>query len=589
MTATKTEITLTNLGFTAEESRTIVTIGVTSFYARDAIVLQFSYGSELLYIILEGRVNALAIDSEGQETLLAHYGTGEFFGGMAFADVPYATSIKTVEPCRFLVLRVSELKALLPKASRFAKQVFENILSGVEQQAQELAEAIQQKRAITEILRSISQSPTNLSSLLETVAENAARLCEAKDVAILQIEGDELKMVAKFGSTQLWPIGTKRRLNRDWVTARAVIDCKPIHVLDLQAAESDFPEGSAIAKKHGHRTVFVVPLMRESSAIGAILIRRFEVNPVTKKQMELLMAFADQASIAIENVRLFKEIQHKSRKLKEQSNELEQWNEKLEIRVAEQVAQLEQFAKLEHELKVASDIQKSMLPRSIPHIEGYELYANLIPAKSVGGDFYEFIPLGSDSLAIAIGDVADKGVPAALFMAMVRSFLRAEIQPGVSPKKVLETVNHHLLELNDKDIFVTLLLGILNSTSHQFTYTRAGHELPILIDDKGFVKRLNKGQGQALGIFDTVTLDEQIVDIPHNCMMMLYTDGISDAINQQNKMFGLQGIIHTLCRKPKLSASRLCDELFRAVAMHQSHLPQFDDMTVVAVRALADQ
>jgi sigma-B regulation protein RsbU (phosphoserine phosphatase) len=392
--------------------------------------------------------------------------------------------------------------------------------------------------------------------------------------------------VAKYGSPEIWSLYEKRHLNRDWVTGRAVVDCKPVHVLDLQAEEAVFPEGARYAKKYGHHTTYAVPLIRDGNAIGAILIRRWKIDPVTNQQRQLLGAFADQAAIAIENVRLFKEINEKSSQLKEQSDELLQWNEKLEFRVAEQVAQLEQFAKLEHELKVASDIQKSMLPRSIPNVKGYELYANMVPAKTVGGDFYEFIPLSEDSIAIAIGDVADKGVPAALFMAMVRSFLRAEVKPGLSPKHILEAVNDHLLELNDRGIFVTILLGILNNKTRQFVYSRAGHELPILIDQKGGVKQLHKGVGQALGIFDLVTLDEQIIDFSDNSIMLLYTDGVSDAINQQNMMFGLQGILRTMSSSRKIPISERCDKLFNEVTKHQSHLPQFDDMTVVAVRAL---
>ena len=584
--AKDSETMLVDLGFTTEESHTIVQTGVIRSYPGDAIVLDNPHGCELLYLILKGRVEACAIDPEGREAILAKYELGDYFGGIEFGDVPYSIKFKTTEPSNMLELRMCELKEFLPQASDSTKRIFEHLLGDVEKQGQRLAEAIQQKRAITEILRAISDSPSDLESLLDTVAENAAQLCEAKDAAIFQVEGDDLKMVAKYGPTQLWPIGRKKRIKRDWVTGRAVKDCKIIRLLDLQALESEFPEGFAIAKKYGHRSVCVVPLIRESEAIGAILIRRFEVKPITDKQLELLMAFADQASIAIENIRLFNEINEKSRKLKEQSDELAQWNEKLEFRVAEQVAQLEQFAKLEHELKVASDIQKSMLPRSIPHLEGYEIYANLIPAKTVGGDFYEFIPLGDDSLAIAIGDVADKGIPAALFMAMVRSFLRAEVNPETSPKKVLELVNGHLLELNDKGIFVTILLGILNKKTHQFTYTRAGHELPILIDSKGSVKQLYKGEGQALGIFDTVILDEQIIDLSDNSIMVLYTDGITDAINRQNQMFSLQGMLRTICNMPDQSVSNICDGLFNAVMQHQKHLPQFDDMTVVAVRAL---
>ncbi len=576
---------LVELGFTVEESQRIVQIGALRSYPSDAIVLNNPDRCELLYLILEGRVDACAFDTEGNEAILAKYDKGTYFGGIGFGDVPYAIKFKTTEPSNFLELRILEFKEFLPQASDSAKRIFENLLGDLEIQGQKLAEAIQQKRAITEILRAISDSPSDLDSLLDTVAENAARLCEAKDATIFQVEGDDLKLVAKFGPTQMWPKGRKKRITRDWVTGRAVKDCKIIRLLDLQALESEYPDGSAIAKKHGHRSVCIVPLIRENVSIGAILIRRFEVNPITDKQLELLTAFADQASIAIENVRLFNEINEKSHKLKEQSDELALWNEKLEVRVADQVAQLEQFAKLEHELKVASDIQRSMLPRSIPHLEGYEIYANMIPAKTVGGDFYEFIPLGGDSLAIAIGDVADKGVPAALFMAMVRSFLRAEVKPEVSPKTVLELVNGHLLELNDKGIFVTILLGILNKETHRFTYTRAGHELPVLIDYRGSVKQLPKGAGQALGVFDSVILDEQIIDLADNSIMVLYTDGLSDAINRQNQMFGLRRMMRTLSKMPDQSVAHICDELFNAVLQHQKHLPQFDDMTVVAVRA----
>lgn len=582
----KTEKMMTDLGFTVDESRTIVQAGVIRSHPHNSIVLDDQHGCESLYIVLKGQVEAFAPDPEGREASLAQYKQGEYFGDIEFGYTPYSTKFKTVVPSSLLELRLSELKALLPQASDSAKLVLENILGDVEKQRQQLSEAIQQKRAITEILRSISDSPSDLDSLLNTVAENSARLCEGNDVAIFKVEGAVLKMVAKFGPTQLWPIGRTKRINKNWVTGRAVLDCETINLLDLQTLESEYPEGFAIAKEHGHRSVLVVPLTREKLAIGAILIRRLEVKPFTGKQIELLTAFADQASIAIENVRLFNEINEKSRKLKEQSDELAQWNENLELKVAEQVAQLEQFAKLEHELKVASDIQKSMLPRSIPNLEGYEIYANLIPAKTVGGDFYEFIPLSDDSIAIAIGDVADKGVPAALFMAMVRSFLRAEVKPGVSPKYVLEAVNNHLLELNDKGIFVTLLFGILNNKTHQFIYSRAGHELPILMDHKGAIKQLDKGAGQALGVFDSVILDEQVIDLSDNSMMLLYTDGISDAINRQNKMFGLKGILQTICNRPNQSVSETCDQLFKEVTKHQSQLPQFDDMTVVAVRAL---
>ena len=327
-------------------------------------------------------------------------------------------------------------------------------------------------------------------------------------------------------------------------------------------------------------------MLREGVAIGAILIRRLEVRPLTDNQIALLKTFADQAAIAIENVRLFKEMQEKSHKVEEQAKELTEWNAVLETRVAEQVAQLERLSKLEYELSLASEIQKSMLPRSIPRLEGYEFSAAMIPAKSVGGDFFDFIPLGEDLLGIAVGDVSDKGIPAALFMAMVHSLLRAEAHPGRSPKRVLRSVNRHLMDMNDKEMFVTILFGILNRVTHQFHYARAGHEAPIFFDKQGYIRRMPKANGQLLGVFDEIALDEQTIELSKGSMLLLYSDGIPEAPNRQNVNFGYDGLVRTVGQMPGSSAQEVCDELIKAVVKHQAGSLQHDDMTVVVVRAV---
>jgi serine phosphatase RsbU (regulator of sigma subunit) len=354
----------------------------------------------------------------------------------------------------------------------------------------------------------------------------------------------------------------------------------------MQAAEAEFPEGAATAKKFGTRTACATPLMRGDKAIGTIFVRRLEVRPLTDRQIELLVAFADQAAIVIENVRLFNESQEKSRQLNEKADELAKWNAELETRVSEQVALIERLSKLELELSLASEIQKSMLPRSIPQVEGYEFSARMIPAKSVGGDFFDFIPLGEDLLGIAVGDVSDKGIPAALFMAMVRSLLRAEAHPGRSPKRVLRSVNRHLMDMNDKEMFVTILFGILNRVTHQFHYARAGHEAPILLDGQGVFTRLPKTNGHALGVLDEISLDEQTVQVSNGCMLLLYSDGIPEATNRQNISFGYDGFVRAVGQSPHSSAQMVCDELVRAVAEHQKGYLQNDDITIVVVRAV---
>jgi serine phosphatase RsbU (regulator of sigma subunit) len=455
-----------------------------------------------------------------------------------------------------------------------------------QQPSHELSEALQQKAAISEILRAISNSPTNAQVVLDTVAEAAARLCDVTNAEIFQVEGDRIRLVAKYGQYRIWPIGFSFRICRELVVGRTIADSASIHVHDLQAAEIDFPQGAAYARQYGHRTVFATPLLREGVAIGAILIRRLEVRPLTENQMALLKTFADQATIAIENVRLFKAIQEKSRKVQEQAQALSEWNAALESRVAEQIGKMERLSKLEHELSLAGEIQKSMLPRSIPKLEGYEFSARMIPAKSVGGDFFDFIPLGKDLMGIAVGDVADKGIPAALFMAMVRSLLRAEAHPGRSPKKVLRSVSHHLMEMNDKEMFVTILFGILNRALHQFHYARAGHEAPILFDGQGAITRMPKTNGQALGVFAEIALDEQTIELSRGSMLLIYTDGIPDSINPQKGDFGYDGVVRTVAKMTGSPAPMVCEALIRAANAHQAGAPQHDDMTVVVLRAV---
>jgi two-component system, NtrC family, sensor kinase len=151
---------------------------------------------------------------------------------------------------------------------------------------------------------------------LGTIAESVARLLDVTDAEIImRVEGNLLRCVTKYGPNPNWPVGTTRTLSRDWVAGRAVIDRSAVHVADLLAPDCEFSQGAAFARQYGHRTTLAVPLLREGSAMGAILIRRMEVKPFTDRQIELVSSFASQAVIAIENARLFNEVQAKTRDL----------------------------------------------------------------------------------------------------------------------------------------------------------------------------------------------------------------------------------------------------------------------------------
>ena len=213
-----------------------------------------------------------------------------------------------------------EVEALADQFNSMAAQLKESYAGlerKVEARTRELTESLEQQTATAEILRVISSSPTDLQPVMDAVAENAARVCGATDASIRRIEGDTLRLVARFGSI---PIGAPDviPLDRDYPTGRSVIERRTVHIEDLLSLpETEFPRISRDA-----RTSLITPLMREGVPIGAILIRRVEMQPFTDKQIELLKTFADQAVIAIENVRLFQELQTRTRELARSVDEL---------------------------------------------------------------------------------------------------------------------------------------------------------------------------------------------------------------------------------------------------------------------------
>ena len=185
----------------------------------------------------------------------------------------------------------------------------------VQARNREVTEALERETATGSILRVIAESPTDIEPVLDAVAESAARLCDAHDATIYLRQGDRLAVGAHHGPIQVDDAGLP--VARDVVTGRAVLDRAPVHVHDLTEAGADFATGRAMAHRLGFRTILAIPLLRDGEAVGALMIRRIEVRPFTDKQIELLKTFADQAVIAISNVRLFKEVQARTRDLQE--------------------------------------------------------------------------------------------------------------------------------------------------------------------------------------------------------------------------------------------------------------------------------
>jgi sigma-B regulation protein RsbU (phosphoserine phosphatase) len=270
------------------------------------------------------------------------------------------------------------------------------------------------------------------------------------------------------------------------------------------------------------------------------------------------------------------------------NHSLEQKNVELaaayeELKAAQ--AQIIEKEKLERELQLAAEIQMSILPRTLPRLQDFAFGAQMVPARQVGGDLYDFIPLSDDAIAIVIGDVSDKGVPAAIFMAQTHALIRAEAHQNRSPRETLERVNRYLLDMNASGLFVTVLYGILHRVTHEFQYARAGHELPIVRLADGALVTPLQGNGAPLGIFDFVLLDEGKVTLPPGATMLLITDGVTEAFNSANEQFGVQRIQDTLCAETQADPQALCNYMLACIAEFRGTAPVHDDITLVAVHA----
>ncbi|HNS50843.1 MAG TPA: SpoIIE family protein phosphatase [Anaerolineae bacterium] len=248
-------------------------------------------------------------------------------------------------------------------------------------------------------------------------------------------------------------------------------------------------------------------------------------------------------------------------------------------------AQLIEKERLEKELETARWIQRSILPSSLPGVPGYDLGAFLMPARAVGGDLYDFIPLPDHRLGVVIGDVSDKGVPAAIFMALTYSLLRAEAVRWESPSAVLQATNRHLLGMNEAGMFVTVLYGVLDSHHSSFLYARAGHEVPMRLDPSGKVEAPQRGRGQPLGLFDAPDLDERSIGLPPGSVLLMYTDGATDLTDPQGTRFGLDRLREAVCASRAGTAQAICDRVWDVLDRYRGSSAQFDDVALLAIQA----
>lgn len=317
--------------------------------------------------------------------------------------------------------------------------------------------------------------------------------------------------------------------------------------------------------------------VRARGDIVLLSISRTQLMDLLQRHPHLASTMVNVLSRRLDNTNIstFRDLTEKNRQLQQAFDELKAAQE-----------QLIEKERLDRELQVAADIQMSILPDVLPLVEGFDFGGRILPARQVGGDFYDVFILDNHKVGVVIGDVADKGVPSAIFMARSHALIIAEADSTTSPVDVLLRVNSHITRLEKSTQFVTALYGVLDTDTGEFSYARAGHEPPLLLTADGDVKRLPHKPGMALGLWEHITLDDYTVQLPKGSMLVMFTDGMTDCRNPKGEPFGLQRIKQTMSGLGPVTAQSGCDQLFDGLMLYQSGAKQDDDVTLVAIHAL---
>ena len=244
--------------------------------------------------------------------------------------------------------------------------------------------------------------------------------------------------------------------------------------------------------------------------------------------------------------------------------------------------------RLDHDLEIARDIQRILLPSEAPAIDGFQISGINVPARQVSGDYFDYIRVDDERLGVAIADVSGKGVPASLIMAICRSVLRAEAARNPSPADVLRKVNRQLYPDIKEDMFISMAYLILDQHRNSITLARAGHDAPLLYKQQSQTVTPVKSPGMVVGIdsgnvFDRLTVDFAISLERDDCLV-LYTDGVTETLNAEGDEFGLDRVIQTVRARANDGAHAIVKKIIQEVRDFTGSLPQNDDITLIAIR-----
>lgn len=400
-------------------------------------------------------------------------------------------------------------------------------------------------RTVNEIHRAITE-PLSLAELLDVILARCFDVLRPEEgVVMLRARDGTLTAAAsRHASGATDPVTIPRRLIEEVMGKRA-----PALVLD--AAYDDRFSGSASMVASGIRSIVAAPIVDAEGPFGLItMCSRIAVRQFSQQDLDLLVTIATAAGLRIRNVALADELA--SRRV------------------------------LEHELRVAHDVQMAMLPRAMPVVPGLDVAATLKPAHSVGGDLYDLFVAG-DRLWFIVGDVAGKSIPAALYMAIARALFRAIAGVATNVADVAQRMNDELARDNEQMMFVTAAIGALDLATGHLSLVDAGHLPPLLVEGQ-HIREVDTLKGPALGVMPGAAYPVADVSLPSDSMIVFYTDGVTEARSPAGALFGSERLQAALRECARLSSDGAVRGVVGSVDRFADEAPQEDDITMLAVR-----
>ncbi len=407
------------------------------------------------------------------------------------------------------------------------------------------------QRMIIQFSNDIS-TVVGLDNILELMLKTFVEGLNIKKFGILlrDNKSQELKLLRNVGMSEQECVIKNSNLVH-FIKEKNLIGRLP--VVEQTDFDEVFPDN---AKRLIDEKIFtIVPMLVKSKVIGLLLFGlKHSGSHFAGKDLELLYAAANQAAISIENARLYK-------------SEVEK-------------------QKIERDLDLARKIQQGLLPQCIPQIGNLDICGEMIPAMQVGGDYYDLIPFSDDKLFVVVGDVSGKGLSASLYMTKLQTMIQLSCTAERTPKEILVDINKRMYNELDRNWFVTITLALFDMKKNTVKFCRAGH-LPILTATNGTVESYRSqgiGVGLEKGIIFEESLAEKEVVLKPGQMFIFFTDGITEAMNEKNELFGEQKLTELLLHRSKSRSSEIVNEIWSAVNTFRGSAEVNDDMTMVVVK-----